>query len=142
MLCAGLGLGMSSGSTFTTLLVAVIFHQLLEGFGVGAAVIKGKYSRKIEMFYALLFSFTAPIGIIMGIVLHSSLNTNSTGYLMTVGFVNAIASGMLIYIALEHMNAIASNGKWLRRRPFIYQVYCLGMFAICSAALMIVGKWA
>lgn len=138
----GLALGLQKGGSFTTLFIAVIFHQILEGFGLGAATLHAKYPLRTELLLSFLFAGTAPIGIVMGIFLQENLNQHSTGYLLTVGFINACAAGMLIYIALEHMNAISSKGKWLRSQPWSYQAYCLGFFAVASAALMVVGKWA
>lgn len=138
----GLALGLQKGSSFTSLFIAVVFHQILEGFGIGVAAMRCKYPFKIEMGLACMFSITAPIGIVMGICLQQSLNQHSTGYLLTVGFINAIAAGMLIYIGLEHMNAISQHGAWLRRQPWAVQAYCLGFFVLASAALMVVGKWA
>jgi zinc transporter 1/2/3 len=138
----GLALGLQKGSSFTSLFIAVVFHQILEGFGIGVAAMRCKYPFKIELLLAATFSITAPIGIIMGICLQQSLNQHSTGYLLTVGFINAIAAGMLIYIGLEHMNAISQHGKWLRKQPWAYQFYCLGFFVLASVALMVVGKWA
>ena len=138
----GLALGLQKGSSFTSLFIAVVFHQILEGFGIGVAAMQCKYPLRIELLLALTFSITAPIGIIMGICLQQTLNQHSTGYLLTVGFINAIAAGMLIYIGLEHMNAITQHGKWLRQQPWSYQAYCLGFFVLASVALMVVGKWA
>lgn len=138
----GLALGLQTGDAFTGLFIAVIFHQLLEGFGVGAAAMRGKYSMKMYMVLALCFGITAPLGIAIGIILHESLNEDSQAYLFTVGIVNAIAAGMLIYIALEHLNTLSSRGRWLRRQPWSHQLLCLSCFVLGSAALMIVGRWA
>lgn len=138
----GLALGLQKGAAFTTLFIAVIFHQILEGFGIGAAAIPAKYPLRTEIVLALMFATTAPIGIVMGIVLEQSLNQHSSGYLLTVGTINAVAAGMLIYIALEHMNAISSKGRWMRTQSWVFQFYCLGFFVLACAALMVVGKWA
>jgi len=138
----GLALGLQTGDAFTGLFIAVIFHQLLEGFGVGAAAMRGKYSMKMYIVLALCFGITAPLGIAIGIILHESLNQNSQAYLLTVGIVNAIAAGMLIYIALEHLNTLSSRGKWLRRQPWRHQLLCVSCFVLGSAALMIIGRWA
>ena len=138
----GLALGLQTGGAFTGLFVAVVFHQLLEGFGIGAATVEGQYSRTMELLLAFGFSITAPLGIAIGIILHESLNQNSSGYLFTVGIVNAIAAGLLIYVGLEHLNAISSRGSWMRMQKWHWQAICLGSFVLGAVALMVVGKYA
>lgn len=138
----GLALGLQTGGAFTGLFVAVLFHQLLEGFGIGAATVEGKYSRAMEILLALGFSITAPIGIAIGIILHESLNQNSSGYLLTVGIVNSIAAGLLIYVGLEHLNAMSSRGAWMRMQSWLWQGIILSAFVLGAVALMVVGKYA
>jgi zinc transporter ZupT len=82
------------------------------------------------------FSITAPIGIAVGIILDQSLNQSSTGYLLTVVIVNAIAAGLFIYVGLEHLNAISSRGSQMRIQSWYCQAICLGSFVVGAAVLM------
>jgi solute carrier family 39 (zinc transporter), member 1/2/3 len=137
----GLALGVQGGSEFVTLLIAVIFHQLLEGMGVGAAALQGEYSMRALLSLAILFAVTAPLGIAVGVGLHSKLNTESPVYALTLGAINSIAAGMLIYIAFTHMNVLATKGRWLRSRSSLAQAICLGALVAGAALMMVIGRF-
>lgn len=100
------------------------------------------YKMKMHIIFALFFALTAPIGIAIGVALQDVLNTNSPEYLMTLGIVNSIAAGMLIYVAFEHMNAFRNKGEWLRKQGLATHLVCFGGFIISGAALLVVAKWA
>ncbi|KAI8474538.1 MAG: Zinc/iron permease [Monoraphidium minutum] len=138
----GLALGMAGEDAFVSLLVAVIVHQMLEGLGVGAAALDAQYPTRSLLGLASCFSVTAPLGIALGVGLHSVLREDDPRYLMALGIVNAIASGMLLYVAIEHMNAIGSKGVWLRRQHWAAQATVVLCFVAGGAALMLIGKYA
>lgn len=85
---------------------------------------------------------TAPIGMALGVALHSALPKNDPTYLMVLGIVNAIAAGMLLYVALIHMNALSNKADWLHRQPGHVQALCIGAFFLGGAAMMAVGVYA
>ena len=113
----GLALGLQRGSAFTGLFIAVIFHQLIEGFGVGAATIEAQYDRLTETMLALAFALTTPIGISIGIILQMTLNTASQGYIITVGTCETVGAGLLLYVGIEHLNALRSRGGRVAASP-------------------------
>ena len=137
----GLALGVQGGSEFVTLFIAIIFHQLLEGMGVGAMALQGEYSMGALLSLAALFALTAPLGIAVGVGLHSRLNTQGPVYALTLGAINSIAAGMLIYIGLTHMNALATKGRWLRSRSALAQAICLIALVAGAVVLMVIGKF-
>ena len=100
------------------------------------------YNMKMHLVFASLFALTAPLGIAIGVGLQGVLNTNSPEYLMTLGIVNSIAAGMLIYVAFEHMNAFRNKGEWLRKQGLATHLICFGGFIFAGAALLVVAKWA
>lgn len=138
----GLDLGLQSAASFVGLFVAIIFHQLLEGLGVGAAVADAQMPLTTVIWMSLGFALTCPLGIAIGVGLRSHLNENGPTYLFLLGIVNAIASGMLIYTALVHMNAFASRGRWLRQQGWLVQLLCFAAFCAAGASMLVVGKWA
>lgn len=138
----GLDLGLQSGSNFVGLFIAIIFHQLLEGLGVGAAVAEARMPFHTALWLSLGFALTCPVGIALGVGLRSQLNENSSTYLFLLGFVNAVASGMLIYTAFLHMNAFSSRGSWLRKQGWFVQLLCCVAFCAAGACMLVVGKWA
>jgi zinc transporter 1/2/3 len=62
----GLALGVTSGSGFTTLLVALSFHQFFEGFAIGSAAVGAGLGAAQAAAMGLAFSATTPAGIAMG----------------------------------------------------------------------------
>lgn len=138
----GLALGLQRGSAFTGLFIAVMFHQLIEGFGVGAATIEGRYNRFTEVMLATAFAITTPIGISIGIILQMTLSTVSTGYIITVGTCNSVGAGLLLYIGIEHLNALRSRGGWLRQQDWKAQTVALGSFVVGGAAMFVICKYS
>jgi zinc transporter 1/2/3 len=138
----GLALGLQPASTFTALFIAVIVHQLLEGMGVGAAAMDAQYRGKKLFMLATAFSLTAPIGIALGVGLHDIVSEKDPRYLFSLGLVNAIAAGMLLYVALQHMNCLANQGAWLRKQHSVSQALAIICFCIGAAALIAIGKFA
>ena len=115
---------------------------MLEGLGIGAAVVDAQYPLRNHIMLAGFFGITAPLGIVIGIVLHHSLNQNSSGYLIGLGSINAFAGGLLIYVAFEHMNAFRSKGKWMRSQSWQVQAVCVGAFVLVGVLMLVVGKYA
>lgn len=139
----GLALGTTDGSSFDALFIAITFHQLLEGLALGAVSaqtgLKFPYLLGLAVFYAL----TTPIGIAIGIGVQSSINQNSEAALLTQGILDAIAAGMMIYVALgDHINAIKCYGPWLKRQGWIVVALCMGAFLAGGGIMAVIGIWA
>ncbi|MEO2191372.1 MAG: ZIP family metal transporter, partial [bacterium] len=125
----GLSLGLSSSDEMVALFVAIIFHQLLEGIALGSATAESGLGNKVVLLFAAIYSVTTPIGIAVGIAVHESLDTSSPAMLYTVGILDAIAAGALIYLSLaDHMNALRVHAKWMRRSTPATQVACFAAF--------------
>lgn len=62
----GLTLGVTSGTGFKTLLVALSFHQFFEGFAIGSAAVDSGLSAREAGAMGLAFSVTTPAGIAIG----------------------------------------------------------------------------
>jgi zinc transporter ZupT len=139
----GLTLGVTSSSQFTALFVAIIFHQLLEGVALGSNASEAGLRTKHLLMLAGAYSLTTPIGIAIGIGVRYSLNTNSVPMLMTTGILDAISAGTLIFLALgDHMNALKSQGGWLRVQKISIQLACFASFFIGAAVLLTLALWA
>jgi zinc transporter 1/2/3 len=138
----GLALGLQGADTFLSLFIAVIVHQVLEGLGVGAAAMDAQYKGKSLFGLASGFALTAPIGIALGVGLHSIIKEADPRYLFSLGIVNAIAAGMLLYVAVEHMNALSSQGAWLRKQHWSLQLLVIVCFAAGAAAMIGIGRYA
>ncbi|KAF2463603.1 Zinc/iron permease [Lindgomyces ingoldianus] len=92
---------------FIILLIAIVFHQMFEGLGLGSRIAAVPYPRGSWKPWALVVAFgtTAPIGQALGLATRGSYDPNSAFGLIMVGAFNAISSGLLLYAALVDLLA-------------------------------------
>ncbi|TFK51541.1 Zinc/iron permease [Heliocybe sulcata] len=132
-LVIGLTLAITSGGGFTSLVFAIIFHQLFEGLSLGIRIAQlptsashahqhkngnddhdhgdhKPYLRFLKPTLMALFALTTPLGILLGILLFSSPSTSSpsdpqSSLTLIRGIMCAVSAGMLIYAATVEMLA-------------------------------------
>ncbi|KAF7555168.1 hypothetical protein G7Z17_g2338 [Cylindrodendrum hubeiense] len=87
---------------FVILLVAILFHQMFEGLGLGARIAAVPYPKDSFRPWLLVLAFgtTAPIGQAIGLLTRNTYDPEGAFGLIIVGVFNAISSGLLIYAAL------------------------------------------
>ncbi|KAG7286565.1 hypothetical protein NEMBOFW57_008876 [Staphylotrichum longicolle] len=92
---------------FLVLLIAIMFHQMFEGLGLGSRIAAVPYPRGSIRPWLLVVAFgtTAPIGQAIGLAVKDSYDPNSAFGLIIVGVFNAISSGLLLYAALVDLLA-------------------------------------
>ncbi|KAI0912687.1 Fe transport protein 3 [Ustulina deusta] len=92
---------------FVVLLIAIIFHQVFEGLGLGSRIAAVPYPKGSIRPWLLVFAFgtTAPLGQAIGLATRNTYDPNSAFGLIIVGVFNAISSGLLIYAALVDLLA-------------------------------------
>ncbi|CAH9121836.1 unnamed protein product [Cuscuta epithymum] len=112
----GISLGASVDTdTIKPLLVALVFHQLFEGIGLGGCIAQAQYARRATILMALFFCFTTPIGIATGFWISSNYNENSPTALIVEGLLNSASAGILIYMALVDLIAADFMSDRLQR---------------------------
>lgn len=81
---------------FVILLIAILFHQLFEGLGLGSRIAAVPYPKGSIRPWLLVFAFgtTAPIGQAIGLITRNTYDPNSAFGLIIVGVFNAM------YVAL------------------------------------------
>ncbi|KAK0707456.1 Zinc/iron permease [Lasiosphaeris hirsuta] len=130
---------------FIILLVAILFHQMFEGLGLGARIAAVPYKKGSLRPWILVIAFgmTAPIGQAIGLLARNSYDPNSAFGLIIVGVFNAISSGLLLYAALVDLLAedflseeanLTMTGK---DKSVAFSFVLLG-----AAAMSIVGAFA
>mmetsp|Transcript_5318 Transcript_5318/g.12155 ORF Transcript_5318/g.12155 Transcript_5318/m.12155 type:complete len:401 (+) Transcript_5318:99-1301(+) len=153
----GLDIGLSTGSNsgqmaaLISLVVAIAFHQFVEGVGLGAVLCDSTTARaaklnsggglahyKLAMF-ASIFVLSLPIGIIAGIL--SSGEEETPGQVGFRGAANAVASGSLLYIGLAEMAAPYFSDPELNTKPGL-KVCMLALFSAGMGAMALLGYWA
>jgi len=97
----GVALGVSI-EEFIPFMIAIIFHQLFEGMGLGAMIAELQFERHSFLYMTisvLLYSITTPVGVAIGIGI-TSRGWEATEQLLVTGILDSISAGILIYTAL------------------------------------------
>ncbi|KAL9254896.1 Zinc transporter 7-like protein [Drosera capensis] len=88
-----IGLSMGASDNYCTirpLVIAICFHQLFEGMGLGGCIMLANYEFKTKAIMVFFFSVTTPGGIVLGILLQHVYDENSPMALIVVGVLNAV----------------------------------------------------
>lgn len=140
----GLDLGLQSGSDYITLLIAIVFHQFFEGFALSQVLIEAQFDTIWPVIWAVAFySVTTPVGIAIGIGTRQVLNEGSVASAITMGILDSISGGILIYIGL--MTLMANwilNNKFLVKAHWSGPVAAFGGLCIGLAIMAFIGIWA
>jgi zinc transporter 1/2/3 len=144
-------MGVVDSQGFKNLLIALVFHQFLEGVALGARFAEMKdLSFWKELLFALVFSLAAPVGVAVGIGLVSSLNLSGATYLTTQGTLDSLCGGILLYIgfsmlvkdfaedAATHAAGDTKDGGKRTLRP----LYMFAAMWVGAGGLAVIGKWA
>lgn len=101
----GISLGTIINKTlFVSLFIALSLHQFFEGISLGMNLSKTiKLDHNKIMIIITFFACTTPIGLVIGMLLNNSYNSNSQISLIMEGIFNAISAGVLIYVSLIHL---------------------------------------
>lgn len=97
-----------SGSEFKTLYIAIAFHQLFEGFGLGsrfALTPWPKNKKYLPWLLALIYSLTTPVAIAIGLGVRHSYPPGSREALLVTGIFYGFCAGLLIYSSLVELMA-------------------------------------
>ncbi|KAF1832351.1 Zinc/iron permease, partial [Decorospora gaudefroyi] len=141
----GMALSVATGTAFIVLLVAISFHQTFEGFALGSRIsaIQFPSGSLRPWLMALAYGTTTPIGQAIGLAIHSLYDPASEAGLLTVGFMNAISSGLLLFAGLVELLAedFLSDESYVTLKGKRRLLACASV--VGGAWLMaIVGAWA
>lgn len=139
----GLDLGVTTGTEFKTLLIALCFHQFFEGVAVGSAAFGSMQSRKKVFMIIFAFAITAPIGQVIGIGVRNSYSSESTTALWVQGVLDCVAGGILLYTGLVELLTynMATNQKFLSR-SFVQRLTLYTFLWMGAAMMALIGRWA
>jgi zinc transporter 1/2/3 len=141
----GMALSVATGTSFAVLLVAISFHQTFEGFALGSRIsaIQFPVGSVKPWLMALAYGTTTPIGQAIGLAIHTLYDPASQTGLLTVGFMNAISSGLLLFAGLVELLAedFLSDESYVTLQGKRRLQACASV--VSGAALMaLVGAWA
>ncbi|KAJ6510573.1 Zinc/iron permease [Mycena sanguinolenta] len=109
-LVIGLTLALTTGGDFTSLLTAIVFHQLFEGLSLGIRIAslpapKAHHRDWFAIALSLLFALTTPGGLAVGMLAFTRSAQKLPSTLLVKGVMSAVSAGMLIYAATVEMIA-------------------------------------
>lgn len=130
---------------FIILVIAILFHQMFEGLGLGSRIAAVPYPKNSVRPWLLVVAFgtTAPIGQAIGLFVRDSYDPESASGLITVGIFNAISSGLLIYAALVDLLAedfLSEEAQKVLTKSLRIQAFSWVMLG--AAAMSVVGAFA
>eukprot|EP01035_Chromulina_nebulosa_P032300 gene32300-43143_t len=118
-------LGEDDISSIVALMIALGFHQAVEGFGLGAQIaasyfggseagLVGLDTRKVLLFI-IVFVCSTPLGVMIGMLSQSQEETD--GQIVARGAAEAIGTGSLLYVALVEMLPDVFDRERVYRHP-------------------------
>eukprot|EP01018_Ginkgo_biloba_P032898 Gb_28845 [translate_table: standard] len=108
--------------TIRPLVAALTFHQFFEGMGLGGSIAQAEFRSKASVAMAILFSFTTPLGIAVGMGISSMYKKNILRAMVVEGLLNSASAGILIYMALVDLIAtdfLSNNTQSVLYRPIM-----------------------
>lgn len=138
----GVTLGASSGAGWTTLLIVICFHQFFEGAALGARIALLYWISKVRAItMSVAFILITPIGIAIGIAVRQVFSQNGKASLLSVGILNAVSAGILLYTAFKLLAHDFVDGP-LRHAPAGKVVPAVGALVVGLIGMSVLGKWA
>ncbi|KAJ2707104.1 hypothetical protein FB645_001080 [Coemansia sp. IMI 203386] len=141
----GMTLAVTGGTEFKTLLAAISFHQFFEGMALGTRISALSFSRRpvlIAFLNALVFALTTPLGQVIGIGIRQSFAPRSPASLMTMGVLDGLSAGILMYSAVVNLLVEEFSAAEFRKyRGMEKTLYFVAMYTGCTA-MSVIGKWA
>lgn len=136
-----LGVNTDDRGEAISMMVALMFHQALEGLALGTFIVKAHFGALKAVVLVATYGLTLPIGIAIGIGVASSYEDHSTTSLAVQGTLNCFSGGLLLYIALVQMIAhdfmVAASeltGGWTVR-VLSYVALTIGIAAMAIIAI-------
>ncbi|KAF2187619.1 Zinc/iron permease [Zopfia rhizophila CBS 207.26] len=141
----GMALSVATGTSFIVLLVAISFHQTFEGLALGSRISAVRFPTNSPKpwLMALAYGTTTPIGQAIGLGIHNLYDPASQTGLLTVGVMNAISSGLLLFAGLVELLA----EDFLSDESYVVlegkkRLQACGSVVGGAALMALVGAWA
>jgi solute carrier family 39 (zinc transporter), member 1/2/3 len=137
----GITVGVAENKELSTLLPALAFHQFFEGFGLGARLVDANLTPLLEIALTFVYSASAPVGIAIGIAIHTSYNGNRTQASITQGVFDSVSAGIILYISFVIMlgqdfpRDFHYSVGWMRKASLFFAI--LGG----AAVMAVIGIW-
>lgn len=143
----GLSLGLiNDQDNVKKLMIALIFHQMIEGLSLGAMIISSKISKIKSSILIISYSFTTPIGILIGLFIGNNNDEENLpdSWVITRGVFLGISAGMLIYISLIQiaMEELSREELHINTRKALIKKISMHISMLLGAASMcVIALW-
>ncbi|TIA81774.1 hypothetical protein E3P81_02184 [Wallemia ichthyophaga] len=142
----GVALSVSTGESFKPYLIALVFHQMFEGMGLGSRISQLSFERwhKLKIFImSFAFSIDTSLGIIIGIGIKETYSPRSKSALIAIGTITALSAGILLYGSLVELVA----NDWFRSPEMQYAgrfktFIGISMLLLGSLLMAVLAYWA
>lgn len=141
----GMAISVATGPPFIVLLIAISFHQTFEGLALGSRIAALQFPQRSPKpwLMALAYGTTTPLGQAIGLGIHNLYDPASETGLLTVGVMNAISSGLLLFAGLVELLAedFLSDASYQVLRGKRRVEACAAVVA-GGGLMALVGAWA
>eukprot|EP00798_Chlamydomonas_sp_ICE-L_P004112 gene4114-14215_t len=135
-----LGTQVTGQTAVIALIIALCFHQAIEGLSLGSSVATAGFSRLKSFAMILTYGLTVPIGTAVGIAVASTYDDQSITAIAIQGVLNCLSGGMLLYIALIQLLAEEFSREdkacpvSIRVKLGTFAALIFGVFCMCLLA--------
>lgn len=137
----GINIGvLTDAQLLITFLVVMAFHQALEGLALGSILAITKFSKVKKVTMVIVYALTTPIGILIGILIASTYDPESTTSLAVQAVFNGVSGGMLLYVAMYQLIGEEFTKQDLLVRPKL-GVALFAALSVGLAFMCIIGIW-
>ncbi|KAI8966931.1 Zinc/iron permease [Mycotypha africana] len=140
----GITLSNVRNEQFTTLLIALVFHQFFEGIALGTRLNEIPYKKLYKpVALGFLYTLMTPIGTAIGIGIHASFNPNSYSAVLAAAILDSLSAGILLYNAYVSLMSMEMSHNTAFHHASTFRKICSFLSMYIGAALMsVLGKWA
>ncbi|KAI7539055.1 putative ZIP zinc transporter [Hortaea werneckii] len=138
----GITLVVAGSSSFITLFIVILFHQMFEGIALGSRIALLPSQMLHKLLLAVGFAITTPIGMAIGTGVLSQFNGNDPSTIVAIGTLDAFSAGILLWVGVVEM---LFHDWWLGPLAKVGVVKAvLAMVGLMAglALMSLLGKWA
>ncbi|PWN48425.1 Zinc/iron permease [Violaceomyces palustris] len=140
----GLGLGTAADAGFVPYFIAIVFHQMFDGFAIGTRMAELNFNNKRlkQMVMILAYAFVTPLGIGIGVAVRTTFSPNDPSTIFAIGTLNSISAGVLLYGALVDLLAKEFLFGSMLDASIKRSCTAIGFLLLGSFVMSLLGQWA
>ncbi|EFJ52669.1 zinc-nutrition responsive transporter [Volvox carteri f. nagariensis] len=139
-----IGLTLGANTNFRevrTLAVALVFHQFLEGIGLGSVLMSAELGHWRVLCMTAMYAVTCPVGIGAGIAIADGYDSHSITARAIQGTLNGVSAGLLLHLASALISYDFGSSTRTRWRP-LQRLLLFTALASGAALFAVLALWA